>query len=63
MQESLKLFNETCNNKWLIETSMILFLNKSDIFAEKIKHVDLNVCFPEYQGKKMKKHVYIFFFI
>jgi hypothetical protein len=31
---------------------MILFLNKRDIFEEKIKKVDLNVCFPEYNGGK-----------
>ena len=29
---------------------MILFLNKKDLFAEKIQKVDLNVCFPEYSG-------------
>jgi len=31
---------------------MILFLNKRDLFAEKIKKVDLNVCFPQYSGGK-----------
>jgi len=52
MMESLKLFKEICNNKWFVETSMILFLNKKDVFANKIKKVDLNVCFPEYKGGK-----------
>jgi len=52
MMESLKLFKEICNNKWFVDTSMILFLNKKDIFAIKIKKVDLNVCFPEYTGGK-----------
>lgn len=50
MHESLKLFKEICNTKWFANTSMILFLNKKDLFAEKIKRVDLNVCFPEYNG-------------
>jgi len=50
MHESLKLFKEICNTKWFASTSMILFLNKKDIFAEKIKKIDLNVCFPEYTG-------------
>jgi len=50
MHESLKLFKEICNTKWFASTSMILFLNKKDLFAEKIKKVDLNVCFPEYTG-------------
>jgi len=51
MHESLKLFKEICNSKWFIDTAMILFLNKRDLFAEKIKKVDLSVTFPgEYTG-------------
>jgi len=52
MHESLKLFKEICNNKWFTETAMILFLNKKDLFEEKISRVDLAVCFPEYTGGK-----------
>jgi len=52
MAESLKLFKEICNTKWFVNTSMILFLNKRDLFAEKIQKIDLNVCFPEYTGGK-----------
>lgn len=50
MKESMKLFESVCNNKWFLETSIILFLNKKDIFIEKIKISPLNVCFPEYIG-------------
>eukprot|EP01100_Stratorugosa_tubuloviscum_P014957 TRINITY_DN82_c1_g2_i2.p1 TRINITY_DN82_c1_g2~~TRINITY_DN82_c1_g2_i2.p1 ORF type:complete len:350 (-),score=147.34 TRINITY_DN82_c1_g2_i2:136-1185(-) len=50
MHESLKLFKEICNNKWFIDTAMILFLNKRDIFENKIKRVDLRICFPSYTG-------------
>lgn len=50
MKESLHLFDEICNSKWFEKTSIILFLNKHDLFQEKIKRVDLNVCFPEYTG-------------
>lgn len=52
MHESLKLFKEICNTKWFVNTSMILFLNKRDLFAEKVQKVDLSVCFPEYTGGK-----------
>ena len=50
MQESLKLFDSICNNKWFTDTSIILFLNKKDLFEEKIKKSQLTICFPEYTG-------------
>jgi len=50
MHESLKLFKEICNSRWFTDTSMILFLNKRDLFEDKIKRVDLTVCFEEYNG-------------
>ena len=51
MHESLMLFDSICNNKFFIDTSIILFLNKKDLFAEKIKKSPLTICFPEYTGK------------
>lgn len=50
MQESLKLFDSICNNKWFTDTSIILFLNKKDLFEEKIRKSPLTICFPEYSG-------------
>ncbi|XP_065272816.1 guanine nucleotide-binding protein G(o) subunit alpha isoform X5 [Emys orbicularis] len=50
MHESLKLFDSICNNKWFTDTSIILFLNKKDIFEKKIKKSPLTICFPEYTG-------------
>ena len=32
MMESMKLFDSICNNKWFVETSIILFLNKKVIY-------------------------------
>jgi len=50
MVEALNLFEEICNSRWFRDTAMILFLNKRDLFAEKIKKVPLSVCFAEYKG-------------
>jgi len=36
MDESINLFDEICNSKWFKNTSMILFLNKKDLFREKL---------------------------
>lgn len=52
MHEAIQLFDEICNSKWFRNTAMVLFLNKSDLFKEKIEHVDLNVCFADYKGGK-----------
>jgi GTPase SAR1 family protein len=51
MVEALNLFDEICNSRWFRETAMILFLNKRDLFAEKIQKVSLRVCFPKYDDK------------
>eukprot|EP00808_Paulinella_micropora_P005783 g1369.t1 len=50
MQESLNLFEDICESRWFANTSIILFLNKRDLFEDKIKKVPLSVCFEEYQG-------------
>uniref|UniRef100_A0A0R3RK32 Guanine nucleotide-binding protein G(I) subunit alpha n=1 Tax=Elaeophora elaphi TaxID=1147741 RepID=A0A0R3RK32_9BILA len=50
MIESLRLFESICNSRWFINTSIILFLNKKDLFAEKIKRVSIKIAFPEYDG-------------
>lgn len=51
MRESLKLFESICNNPFFSKTSMILFLNKKDLFEEKIAKSPLSICFPEYTGE------------
>ena len=48
MEESLNLFEEICNLRWFTKTSMILFLNKKDLFEQKIQQIPLSVCFEDY---------------
>ncbi|KAJ6226643.1 guanine nucleotide-binding protein g(o) subunit alpha [Anaeramoeba flamelloides] len=50
MTESLMLFDEICNSRWFRQTSIILFLNKIDIFEKKVQKKDITCCFPEYTG-------------
>ncbi|RCN44909.1 g-protein alpha subunit [Ancylostoma caninum] len=52
MQESLKLFDSICNSPWFADIHFILFLNKKDLFAEKIQRSPLTICFPEYKGQQ-----------
>lgn len=41
MVEAINLFSEICNAKWFEQSSMILFLNKKDLFQKKITMVDI----------------------
>lgn len=52
MVETLVLFEDACNSHWFKKTAIILFLNKRDLFEEKILRVPLNVCpvFAGYNG-------------
>jgi len=50
MSESLTLFDEILHSHWFKETPIILFLNKTDLFAEKIKTTDLSEVFHDYKG-------------
>lgn len=40
MIEAIQLFDEICNNKFFMSSAMILFLNKKDLFEDKITKVD-----------------------
>jgi len=48
MHEALELFDEMCNSEYFARTDIMLFLNKCDLFREKLKRVDLSVCFSDY---------------
>ncbi|KAI1728039.1 g-protein alpha subunit domain-containing protein [Ditylenchus destructor] len=50
MIESMQLFSSICNSSWFLNTAMILFLNKKDLFLEKIQRVNITTCFPDYEG-------------
>jgi GTPase SAR1 family protein len=49
LKESLNLFDIACNRRYP-DKPILLFLNKKDLFANKIKDTDLKVCFPTYKG-------------
>lgn len=52
IEEAIELFEEICNSEWFVDTSMLLFLNKRDLFQLKIDEVPLTVCplFADYTG-------------
>jgi len=50
LHDDLRLYKEVCRSVWFGECCMILFMNKLDLLAAKLKIDPLQVCFPEYKG-------------
>jgi GTPase SAR1 family protein len=50
LQEALDLFKQIANSKHFKDAHIILFLNKKDLFEEKIAKIDPKKWFPDYKG-------------
>jgi hypothetical protein len=50
MHEALQLWQSICNSRWFRDTALILFLNKVDLFRDKIDRSPIDKFFPEYRG-------------
>jgi len=48
MAEAINLFESTCNSKWFANTAFILFLNKIDLFKEKLPVSPISNYFSDY---------------
>lgn len=53
MVEALVLWESVVNSRWFTKSSMILFLNKADVFAGKLldSAQQINATFPDYAGR------------
>lgn len=53
MVEALVLWESVANSVWFTKSSMILFLNKADVFAAKIRDPgqQIQATFPDYTGR------------
>jgi hypothetical protein len=51
LEESLQVFDEVINNSFFKNSTIVLLLNKFDVFSEKIKTVPLSDYFTDYKGK------------
>ncbi|KDQ17576.1 hypothetical protein BOTBODRAFT_105257 [Botryobasidium botryosum FD-172 SS1] len=51
MQDAMAIWDSICHSQWFKQTSIILFLNKNDLFEDKVRHSDIKTHFPDYEGK------------
>ncbi|TPX67034.1 hypothetical protein CcCBS67573_g07624 [Chytriomyces confervae] len=61
MTESLTLFTAICNHPLFKTTGMIVFLNKIDIFKEKLNSILISDYFPEFTGENSYENGYTYF--
>jgi len=65
MVEALELFRSICNNRAFANTSVMLFLNKKDIFEEKLQYSDIadQKPFADYAGPQNNFNSGVLYFI
>lgn len=60
MHESLNLFRWLCENSFFLNTAIILFLNKKDLFQEKVAKSPISNYFEEYKGQNTYEEASVF---
>ncbi|KAJ7074547.1 heterotrimeric G protein alpha subunit 4 [Mycena amicta] len=51
MQDAMTIWDSICHSQWFKQTSIILFLNKDDLFQKKIKSSHIKTFFPDFDGE------------
>ncbi|KAI6190308.1 Guanine nucleotide binding protein G(O) subunit [Aphelenchoides bicaudatus] len=60
LHDAIELFSGIGNNSLFSKVQIILFLNKQDLFAEKILKIPLTACFPSYRYKNDFKNASLY---
>ncbi|CAE6404349.1 unnamed protein product [Rhizoctonia solani] len=50
MQDAMAIWDSICDSEYFRSTNIILFLNKNDLFSEKVKKSPIRRYFPDYEG-------------
>jgi len=50
MQDAMAIWDSICDSEYFRSTNIILFLNKNDLFSEKVKTSPIRRYFPDYEG-------------
>ncbi|KAF7302776.1 hypothetical protein MKEN_01238900 [Mycena kentingensis (nom. inval.)] len=51
MQDAMTIWDSICHSQWFKLTSIILFLNKDDLFQKKIQTSPIKTFFPDFDGE------------
>ncbi|KAL8291506.1 hypothetical protein RQP46_002484 [Phenoliferia psychrophenolica] len=53
VSEALAVFDSVSNSQWFARSTLVLFLNKIDLFRAKLPQSSFKAAFPEYQGRDL----------
>ena len=63
----LEYFKDILNINWtenlMANLEVVIYFSHFDIFIEKLKEIDLKICFPDYDGKKIYFYILFLFLI
>lgn len=62
ISEALMLFDSISNSQWFLQTSIILFLNKIDLFRIKLTYSDIRAYFRDFTGDQGDEQACMHFF-
>ncbi|PBK63551.1 heterotrimeric G protein alpha subunit 4 [Armillaria solidipes] len=51
MHDAMAVWEPICRSQWFERTSIILLLNKNDLFEQKVPHSDIKNYFPDFDGE------------
>ncbi|KAK0499364.1 heterotrimeric G protein alpha subunit 4 [Armillaria luteobubalina] len=51
MHDAMAIWEAICRSRWFEHTSIVLFLNKDDLFEHKVPHSDIENYFPDFDGE------------
>ncbi|KAF7783414.1 hypothetical protein Agabi119p4_1438 [Agaricus bisporus var. burnettii] len=51
MQDAMIIWDSICHSQWFKQTSIILFLNKNDLFEKKVPSSNIKSFFPDFDGE------------
>jgi hypothetical protein len=61
--ESLELFESVVSSRWFLRSSVVLFLNKSDILEKKLEYDSFANYFPDFEGMFTESSPFPFFLL
>jgi guanine nucleotide-binding protein G(i) subunit alpha len=65
LQESIQVFDSVINSRWFLKSTIIFFMNKTDLFKDRLRRFPLENYYKDYANgfdpSKAAKYIYLLF--